>query len=79
MDALPVLPVAVPLLVAAVLVGLGTVCPRQVADTAALATAAASAARRGHTGASPTRAAATSRGSATGRAGRRSTLSPALA
>ena len=40
MDALPVLPVALPLLVAAVLVGLAPVCPRRVADTAALATAA---------------------------------------
>ncbi|HKQ00913.1 MAG TPA: proton-conducting transporter membrane subunit [Actinomycetes bacterium] len=40
MDALPVLPVVVPLLVAAVLVGLGTVCPRRAADTATLATAA---------------------------------------
>jgi multicomponent Na+:H+ antiporter subunit D len=39
-DALPVLPVVVPLLVAAVLVGLGTVSPRRVADAAALATAA---------------------------------------
>jgi multicomponent Na+:H+ antiporter subunit D len=39
-DALPVLPVALPLLVAAVLVGLAPVCPRRVADTAALATAA---------------------------------------
>ena len=40
MDALPVLPVALPLLVSAVLVGLAPVCPRRVADTAALATAA---------------------------------------
>ena len=39
-DALPALPVALPLLVAAVLVGLAPVCPRRVADTAALATAA---------------------------------------
>ncbi|HYN18888.1 MAG TPA: NADH-quinone oxidoreductase subunit E, partial [Actinomycetes bacterium] len=41
MDALPALPVALPLLVAAVLVGLAPVCPRRVADAAALATAAA--------------------------------------
>ena len=40
MDALPALPVALPLLVAAVLVGLAPVCPRRVADTAAVATAA---------------------------------------
>jgi multicomponent Na+:H+ antiporter subunit D len=39
-DALPVLPVALPLLVSAVLVGMAPVCPRRVADTAALATAA---------------------------------------
>jgi multicomponent Na+:H+ antiporter subunit D len=39
-DALPALPVALPLLVAAVLVGLAPVCPRRVADSAALATAA---------------------------------------
>jgi multicomponent Na+:H+ antiporter subunit D len=40
-DALPALPVALPLLVAAALVGLAPVCPRQVADAAAVATAAA--------------------------------------
>jgi multicomponent Na+:H+ antiporter subunit D len=39
-DALPALPVALPLLVAAALVGLGPVCPRQVADAATVATAA---------------------------------------
>jgi multicomponent Na+:H+ antiporter subunit D len=39
-DALPALPVAVPLLVAAVLVGLAPVCPRRLADTVALGTAA---------------------------------------
>jgi multicomponent Na+:H+ antiporter subunit D len=39
-DALPALPVALPLLVAAALVGLAPVCPRQVADAAAVATAA---------------------------------------
>jgi multicomponent Na+:H+ antiporter subunit D len=38
-DALPALPVAVPLLVAAALVGLAPVCPRRVADTATLVTA----------------------------------------
>jgi multicomponent Na+:H+ antiporter subunit D len=40
-DALPALPVALPLLVAAALVGLAPLCPRQVADAAAVATAAA--------------------------------------
>ena len=40
MDALPALPVAVPLLVAAALVGLAPVCPRRVADAIALAAAA---------------------------------------
>jgi multicomponent Na+:H+ antiporter subunit D len=39
-DALPALPVALPLLVAAILVGLGPICPRRLADTVALATAA---------------------------------------
>jgi multicomponent Na+:H+ antiporter subunit D len=39
-DALPALPVAVPLLVAAALVGLAPVCPRRVADAIALAAAA---------------------------------------
>jgi multicomponent Na+:H+ antiporter subunit D len=38
-DALPALPVAVPLLVAAALVGLAPVCPRRVADTVTLVTA----------------------------------------
>ena len=41
MDALPALPVAVPLLVAAALVGLGPVIRRKVADAVALATAVA--------------------------------------
>ena len=40
MDALPVLPVAVPLLVAAALIGLAPVVPRRAADAAAVATAA---------------------------------------
>ena len=40
MDLLPALPVALPLLVAAALVGLAPVCPRPVADAAAVATAA---------------------------------------
>jgi multicomponent Na+:H+ antiporter subunit D len=40
MDVLPALPVALPLLVAAALVGLAPVCPRPVADAAAVATAA---------------------------------------
>src|SRR5215211_5497373 len=40
LDALPVLPVAVPLLVAAALIGLAPVTARRVADTAAVATAA---------------------------------------
>jgi multicomponent Na+:H+ antiporter subunit D len=39
-DALPALPVAVPLLVAAALVGTAPVCSRRLADTAALGTAA---------------------------------------
>jgi multicomponent Na+:H+ antiporter subunit D len=39
-DLLPALPVALPLLVAAALVGLAPVCPRPVADAAAVATAA---------------------------------------
>jgi multicomponent Na+:H+ antiporter subunit D len=39
-DALPALPVALPLLVAAALVGLAPVCPRPVADAAAVVTAA---------------------------------------
>jgi multicomponent Na+:H+ antiporter subunit D len=39
-DALPALPVALPLLVAAALVGLAPVCPRPVADAATVATAA---------------------------------------
>jgi multicomponent Na+:H+ antiporter subunit D len=43
-DALPALPVAVPLLVAAALVGLGPVIRRKVADAVALATAVAVAA-----------------------------------
>ena len=41
MDILPALPVALPLLVAAALVGLAPVCPRPVADAAAVVTAAA--------------------------------------
>ena len=40
MDVVAALPVALPLLVAAVLVGLAPVCPRPVADAAAVATAA---------------------------------------
>ncbi|MFL6252466.1 MAG: complex I subunit 5 family protein [Actinomycetes bacterium] len=40
MDLLPALPVALPLLVAAALVGLAPVCPRPVADAAAVLTAA---------------------------------------
>ncbi|HEV2922349.1 MAG TPA: proton-conducting transporter membrane subunit, partial [Actinomycetota bacterium] len=40
MDLLPALPVALPLLVAAALVGLAPVCPRPVADAAAVVTAA---------------------------------------
>ena len=40
MDALPALPVALPLLVAAVLLGLAPVCPRWLADTVTLGTAA---------------------------------------
>ena len=40
MDVLPALPVALPLLVAAILVGLAPVCPRRAADAAALVTAA---------------------------------------
>jgi multicomponent Na+:H+ antiporter subunit D len=39
-DLLPALPVALPLLVAAALVGLAPVCPRRAADAAAVATAA---------------------------------------
>jgi multicomponent Na+:H+ antiporter subunit D len=39
-DLLPALPVALPLLVAAALIGLAPVCPRRVADAAAVATAA---------------------------------------